>query len=221
MSEKIVEIIHGLNDKAALKQYIYQQCLGHFDNLKLLSGDVVERIIPAVVKKNPAVEVSIHDINEFEFHLKFSGDTLVFQMHTNIFSFPPNHEVNKSPYIVEDGYRGYFGVIYIYNFLSDSIKYARLEDEGYLLGRIFINFENHFYVDGQRQLDFLYKDVAKNFISDEILEVILEQSMLYALEFDLYVPPVDMVQTIKIGQSLRVQGFNQMATGKRIGFKKA
>lgn len=221
MSEKIVEIIHGLNDKAALKQYIYQQCLGHFNNLKLLSGDVVERIIPAVVEKNPAVEVNIKDVNEFEFHLKFSGDTLVFQMHTNIFSFPPNHEVNKSPYIVEDPYRGYFGVIYIYNFLSDSIKYARLEDEGYLLGRIFINFENHFYVDGQRQLDFLYKDVAKNVIKDEILEVILEQSMLYALEFDLYVPPVDMVQTIKIGQSLRVQGFNQMATGKRIGFNKA
>jgi hypothetical protein len=75
-------------------------------------------------------------------------------------------------------------------------------------------------VDGQRQLDFLYKDVAKNVITNEILEVILEQSMLYALEFDLYVPPVDMVQTIKIGQSLRVQGFNQMATGKRIGFNK-
>jgi len=220
MSEKIEEIIRGLNDKAALKQYIYQQCLGHFNNLKLLSGDVVERIIPSVVEKNPAVEVNIKEVNEFEFHLKFSGDTLVFQMHTNIFSFPPNHEVSKSPYITEDPHRGYFGVVYIYNFLSDSIKYARLDDEGYLLGRIFINFENHFYVDGQRQLDFLYKDVAKNVITNEILEVILEQSMLYALEFDLYVPPVDMVQTIKIGQSLRVQGFNQMATGKRIGFNK-
>jgi hypothetical protein len=218
MSEKIVEIIHGLNDKAALKQYVYNNTLAHFELLKLGAVDIVKRLIPEVMDKNPSVCVELNEVNEFEFHLTFSGDTLVFQMHTNIFAFPPNHEVNNSKYLHENPLRGYFGVIYIYNFLSDSIKYARQEDEGYLLGRLFINHENHFYMDGQRQLDFLYKDIEKNVIDENVMETILEQSMLYALEFDLYAPPVDMVKNIKVGQKLRLQGFNEMATGKRIGF---
>ena len=31
-------------------------------------------------------------------------------------------------------------------------------DLGYLIGRIFINHENHFMVQGKRQLGFLYND---------------------------------------------------------------
>ena len=45
-------------------------------------------------------------------------------------------------------YRTYCGVINMYNFLSDSFKYNRENDLGYLIGRMFINKENTF-VEGK------------------------------------------------------------------------
>ena len=80
---------------------------------------------------------------EFDAQLKFAGDTLLFHMHSNVFDFPPDHQVSKSKYASEDKLRSFCGVINIYNFLSDSLKYNRLNDEGFLIGRIFINKENN------------------------------------------------------------------------------
>ena len=157
--------------------------------------------------------------SEFEFHLKFSGDTIAFIMHTNVFLFPPDHEVNKTKYIAKTPEYGYFGMIQAYNFLSDSIKYQRMADVGYLLARIFINAEGHFYIDGQRQLDFLYKDLAKSEINQEVIIKIIEQTMLYALDFDLYVPPIDVMSEITLEQKNYFNNASGLATGKRLGFK--
>lgn len=65
-------------------------------------------------------------------------------MHTNVFCFPPEHAVGKSSYVLETPTRGYCGMIQAYNFLSDSLKYQRLSDIGYLLARLFINAEGNF-----------------------------------------------------------------------------
>lgn len=218
MSEQIVEIIAGLNNKAALKQHIYRNTLTIFQELKKCAKEIAESLTPEVVKKDKNLEVEIKEVSKFEFHLKFSGDTIAFIMHTNIFLFPPNHEVTQSKYVQKTPEYGYFGMIQAYNFLSDSLKYSRMHDIGYLLARIFINAEGHFYVDGQRQLDFLYKDIAKNDINQEVIIKIIEQTMLYALDFDLYVPPLDAMTEITLEQK---NYFNNagFATGKRLGFK--
>ncbi len=218
MSEQIVDIISGLNNKAALKQHIYRNTLTIFKELKKCAKEIAEGVAPEVVKKDQNVEVEMRDISEFEFHLKFSGDTIAFIMHTNIFLFPPQHEVTESAYVKKTPEYGYFGMIQAYNFLSDSIKYSRLHDVGYLLARIFVNAEGHFYVDGQRQLDFLYKDVAKNELNHDVIIKIIEQTMLYALDFDLYVPPINAMAEITLEQK---NYFNNVgfATGKRLGFK--
>ena len=59
---------------------------------------------------------------------------------------------NNVFYPEENPNRGFCGLIHIYNFLNDSFKYNRVHDLGYLIGRIFINHENHFMVQGKRQL---------------------------------------------------------------------
>ena len=218
MSEDIVHIIGGLNNKAALKQHIYRNTQTVFKELKRCSTEITDKLTPEVVKKDKSVEVELKRINDFEFHLKFSGDTIAFIMHTNIFTFPPEHEVSKMPYVTEAPERSYCGMIQAYNFLSDSLKYQRLQDVGYLLARIFINAEGHFYVDGQRQMDFLYKDFGKNEINEDVIVKIIEQTMLYALDFDLYVPPINSMSEITLAQK---NYFNAsgLATGKRLGFK--
>ncbi len=219
MSDQIVEIIAGLNNKAALKQHIYRNTQTVFKELLRSAKEIAEQLAPTVVEKDKNVEVDLIEVSEFEFHLKFSGDTIAFIMHTNIFTFPPEHEVNKLKYTLEVPDRAYFGMIQAYNFLSDSLKYQRLADVGYLLARLFINAEGHFYVDEQRQLDFLYKDLTNNEINGEVVVKIIEQTMLYALDFDLYVPPVDVMSEITLDQKNYFNNAGGMATGKRLGFK--
>jgi len=219
MSEEIVKIIGGLNNKAALKQHIYNNTKTVFKELYKCSEQIADELAPKIVEQNKNVEVEIKKISDFEFHLKFSGDTIAFIMHTNVFMFPPEHEVNKTKYVEEAPDRGYFGMIQAYNFLSDSLKYQRLADVGYLLARLFINAEGHFYVDGQRQLDFLYKDLAKNEIEGDVIIKIVEQTMLYALDFDLYVPPLDVMGEITLQQKNYFNNPSGLATGKRLGFK--
>ena len=72
-------------------------------------------------------------------------------MHTDVFEFDANHLVWQSPYVQADRDNSYCGLINIYNFLSDSFKFNRNADEGYLIGRIFINRERCYFVEGKRQ----------------------------------------------------------------------
>ena len=220
MSEKLVEIIDGLNNKAALKQHIYRNTLAVFDQFKKCAAEISNKLTPEVVSKDKSLEVELKEIGEFEFHLKFSGDTIAFIMHTNIFNFPPEHEISKNSYVIEAPDRGYCGMIQAYNFLSDSLKYQRLGDIGYLLARIFINCEGNFYVYGQRQLDFLFKDFYKQKIDSESIIKVIEQTMLYALDFDLYIPPIDSMKEITVQEKDYFNNPRGFATGKRLGFKK-
>lgn len=219
MSEKIEQILNGLNHKAALKQDIYKRIQEVFMDFRTCAGNVVNKLVPNVLDKSPSVEVEIHNYGDFEFHLKFSGDTIVFLLHTNVFTFPPKHSVRKSPYIKENPDRGYFGMIQIYNFLSDSIRYNRLADSGYLLARVFINNENMLYVEGRRQLGFMYKEPGKYELSKEHIHDIIEQCMLYCLDFDLFVPPVDAFSEISVQQKNAFNNPSGIATGKRLGFE--
>jgi hypothetical protein len=219
MSEDIVQIIGGLNNKAGLKQHIYRNTKSVFDELKRCAKEIAEKLTPEVVEKDKSLEVHFYEKSEFEFHLKFSGDTIAFIMHTNVFAFPPEHEVSKKEYVVAAPGRGYCGMIQAYNFLSDSIKYQRLSDMGYLLARLFINSEGHFYVDGQRQLDFLFKSIETQEINEEAIIKIIEQTMLYALDFDLYVPPMEVMSEMTLQQK-NYENSSGVATGKRLGFKK-
>ena len=220
MSEKLVEIIDGLNSKAALKQHVYRNTLTVFEQFKKCATEIANKLTPQVVSKDKSLEVELKEISTFEFHLKFSGDTIAFIMHTNVFAFPPEHEISKTSYVNEAPDRGYCGMIQAYNFLSDSLKYQRLGDIGYLLARIFINCEGNFYVDGQRQLDFLFKDFNKQKIDNESIIKVIEQTMLYALDFDLYIPPMDNMKEMTVQEKDYFNNPRGFATGKRLGFKK-
>ena len=157
--------------------------------------------------------------NEFEAELKFAGDTLVFIMHTNIFEFSRNHEVMKTPYIKEDIDRSYCGIINIFNFLSDSFKYDRVNDVGYMIGRIFINKDMHYFIEGKREIGFLYKSFANSLMNQESACDILESAIQYTINFDLLTPHYDNVKEVTVQEFKAVLGSMQIKTGKRLGFK--
>ena len=216
---EINDILHGLNTKAALKQTVYRNTLEIFKTFKAKAKDIAQTLAPEALKNDGDVEIEFMDQGDFEFSLKFSGDTLVFQMHTNVFAFDDQHPVNKLTYTQADEKRAYFGMIHMYNFLSDSIKYNRLNDLGAIIGRLFINYENHFYVEGVRQLNFLFKNLTEDILEENSIEKIIEQSMLYCLDFDLQVPPIEQVEHMSVAQKLNFNAEQGNPTAKSLGFQ--
>ena len=112
----------------------------------------------------------------------------------------------------------YIGVINIYNFLSDSLKYNRSADEGYLVGRIFINREKCFFVEGKRQTLVRPMAFGQRKIDREALVEIIETAMNYVLNFDLLMPPYEENIRVTVDQFNTKLDNSKFTTGKRLSY---
>ena len=210
-------ILEQLKDRACLKQDTYFNLREVFDLLKEEAKDISHLLDDQIHEIDSHVVVEFTQVSEFEFRVKFGGDILIFYMQSNIITFNDDFPVMQSPYIEEDHKRRYFGHITIYNFLADSIRYNRLDDPGYLIARILVNSENHFFAEGVRQLNFLFQDISDNIITKEWLRLIIEKSMSAAIEMDLIGPKYPEIKNITLHQKTK----EQMAEvrGAKIGFQ--
>ncbi len=210
-------IIDLLMNKAAMKQDIadYSECvLERFKNVMI---DEIETLKKTV--NDNRVRMKIEDKGKHEFRVSIGSDVLVFQLHRNVFRLPDDNPLWKTPYLEQNGANGFFGMINIYNFLAESIEQNRLNDAGYLIGRVYLNHEEKFMVEGKGQLGFLFRDLEKSKMNDDIIRHILQVSMAFAIEFDLITPPYDLVQQVSVGQIQMISSNLQIATGKRLGFR--
>jgi len=212
------QILNTLAGKSSNKQAIYANTLRHFDAIKNTLSRMAKEWGQEMQKRDPRVEIEFKDKNKFECSLKFSGDTLSLVMHTNIFTFDAQHFIHQSRRVKENNMRGYFGQIMLYNFLSDSIKYNRMQDGGQLLARIFVDGESHFFVDGKQQFGFLYNDLDQQILHEEAIEKILNTAIQYCLDEDLLAPPYEEVSQVVLGQFLMENGGAGFKTAKRLGF---
>lgn len=212
--------LESIVEKSNVKQIVGQHTLNAFnilkEALKELSGEYTTALTGSV--GNNALPV-FREKGPFEAEFSLASDMLVFSMHTNVFLFDREHPVWKIDYIKNNRLNSYCGIIYIYNFLADSFKFNRSQDLGYLIARIFVNRENHFFVEGKRQSGDLVKDFEKDFVTKENMKQILDTAIRYAIEFDLLVPPYDQVKIASVDQMMEEIVHAKMATGKRLGFK--
>jgi hypothetical protein len=111
------------------------------------------------------------------------------------------------------------GKILVYNFLTESMTYNRPNDLGYLIARIFINKDNHYFVEGKRQLGFLYSDFSTQEFDEAAIRKVLESTVLYSLDFDPFTPPYDQVIQVTVGEIQESEIQAKIATGKRLGFR--
>lgn len=213
------QIVDVVKNKASLKQKIYRNTLKAFSQFKVSSKHVVENLVKEASAFDEGVNIVYQEKGVFEFQMKIGGDIILFHMHTNVFDFDKSHALWKTSYLKEDPSRSYCGIINIYNFLADSLKYNRYDDSGYLIGRIFINKDNHFFVEGKRQLNFIHNDFVGQTVNEKDVLDIIQQAILYSMEFDLYTPPYRHVQEISVGQLLNEASGMRLKTGKRVGFK--
>ena len=213
------KIFETVLKKAKLKQDMFEKTYEALNLFKNVSLEVITDFKSQLPVDEKRVSFEYRDKSNFEFEMKFAGDILIFMMHTNIFEFSRNHEIMRTNYIREDINRSYCGIINIYNFLADSFKYNRENDVGYLIGRVFINFENHYYIEGKKELGLLYNNFASNELSKTSAKDILEKSILYTSNFDLLTPPYDEVKEVTVFEVQSNLDYMRLKTGKRLGFK--
>ena len=209
-----------LIQKGELKQQIYSSTLESMELFKQCAKEFEDYYEENCAEQHPRVTVDYNGKNLHEFKLRFAGDVLIFLMHTIIFEFPRDHEVMKTPYIREDQTRSYCGVIHIFNFLSDSFRYNRINDSGYMIGRIFINKDKHFYVEGKRELAKVLNNFNNRELDKQSVEEILMSAIQYTINFDLLVPEYSNLVEISVNDILQIEDQNMiLKTGKRLGFR--
>ena len=206
-------------DKGCLKQKVYQNTYETFQLLKKVVEKMIKKYELKKIHSEYQIPFEFKEKNENEFELRVAGDVLIFMMHTNVFEFPRDHFLQNTSYVKEDATRSYCGIINIFNFLRDSFKYSRHNDIGYLIGRLFINRDKHFYLDGKKEIRLLPNNFVDTIIDEEKLEKIIESAIWYTIDFDLLTPPYDSVKEVRVGDFISSVDRISMKTGKRLGFK--
>jgi hypothetical protein len=213
-------ILKTIQEKALLKSEVSDHTSTGFEQLrKVLALTLTDLKASAGKINSKEIFLSLTHKSEFESEFNMVDDTIVFLMHTNVFTFESNHEIWKSSYVKQDPSLSYCGKIHVYNFLSDSFKYNRTNDVGYLIARIFINRENHFFLEGKRQLGFLYNDFANSVFDNDSIRKVLDSIILYSLDFEPFVPPYNQVSELSVADILNSTLESKIATGKRLGFR--
>ena len=206
-------------NKSDLRKGVYLATRESFDMFRNTAKEVIHEL-----QQHPRCEqykerFTFTNRSDFEFEVKFGSDVLLFLMHSNVFEFPRDHQVMRSPYIREDASRSHCGVIRIYNFLSDSIEYRREQDLGYMIGRVFINKEKHYFIEGKRELGMLYTNFGTALITSESVQNIIESAIEYTTNFDLLTPPYDDEKVVSVGEMMSDIDKKSLVTGKRLGFR--
>ncbi len=218
-----MELKESLKDlvfnKSELKQSVYQATREAFEIFRENTRQLIELFRQKCREEGKEVAFEFTDRGDFEFEVKFAGDILLFMMHTNVFEFSRDHQVMKTPYVREDQRRSYCGVIHIYNFLADSFAYQRDNDLGYMIGRVFVNFENHYFIEGKRELGMLYTNFNTSVINSDTVQGIIESAIEYTTNFDLLTPPYDEVKLVSVGEMRTNFDKKSLVTGKRLGFR--
>ncbi len=212
-------IVKLMKEKVALKQTVAERTEEGFVLLKRMLRELYSDLQGEVRRIGKNIPLEYKDRGDYRVDFTLGDDYLVFQLHTNVFTFEGSHEVWKTSYVRDDATRSFVGKILVYNFLTESMTYNRPNDLGYLIARIFINKENHYFVEGKRQLGFLYNDFSSLEFNEEAVRKVLESAILYSLDFDPFTPPYDQVIQVTVGEIQETEVQAKIATGKRLGFR--
>ena len=213
------KILDTIIRKSTLKQRIFDNTFSAFNELKETLLEMASELDGELDGKlDRRVRLEYRDRGNFEAQLQVANDILIFQMHTDIFEFAADHPIWQNPYVQGDRENSYCGLINIYNFLSDSFKFNRNADEGYLIGRIFINRERRYFVEGKRQTSMRPIAFGRAAITREALVGILETAIAYSLDFDLLTPPYEDAKRVTVDQFNTKMDNSKFVTGKRLDY---
>ena len=214
MNNDLIELVKS---KSVLNKDVTDATFESFSMIKKILLQVEKTLKQNI--SDERVKFQFRDNGTFEAELKVGDDILIFLMYTNALIFDPNHSIYKSGYVSKDHSRATCGMISIYNFLSDSFKYERRNDIGFLIGRMFVNKEKHFFLEGKKSLGIHFNDFANAIVTEESMLAVIEKSIQYSIDLDVTVPPFDTMKEISVHDVLDYSLQASIAAGKRLGFK--
>ena len=211
-------ILSTLNDKYVVKQRVRENLKTTFSLIKEALSELTIEYNQNLKSSKSSFTIDVNcSISECE--LVYSTEMLIFNSQQNIYEFDKSHSVWTNSYVQDNPLNAFTGIINIFNFLSDSYKNNRYEDLGYLIARIFVNRDMHYFVEGKRQLGFLYNDFANSKTNKQEIKNIVESAILYSLDFELLVPNYDDVSIVSVEQMKEKVNNSKIQTGKRLGFQ--
>lgn len=214
------KILETIARKATLKQRVFDNTFVVINELKETLHELAAEIDDELDEKiDKRIRIEYRDRGKFEAQIQMADDILIFGMHTDVFRFHREHPVWKNPYVTESRDNAYCGVINIYNFLSDSFRYNRATDEGYLIGRIFVNHQMQYFVEGKGQNSLRSDMFGQRQIDRQALLEIIETAIYYSLGFDLLVPPFDSTKVVNIEQFNARTENSKLQIGKMLGYE--
>jgi hypothetical protein len=206
-----------LESKSDAKQRTYKHLLEAFAVLRKESARVVSDLKKKARPGDKDVTIEFKEVNEHEFQVKLAGDLLIFVLHTNVVTFDAEHFIMKDDYVRENEINRYFGQINIYNFMSDSLKFNRMNDPGYLLARLMINHEDRFFVEGEGPIAYNFSRISTGPVTEADLQLLVKLALTIAIENDLMAPPYPQVKYITLYQ--KQEHTPELGGGQKIGFK--
>ncbi|MDI1355503.1 MAG: hypothetical protein PSX36_11315 [bacterium] len=211
-------IMNLLTKKSVMKQDVYSNTIGVFNQLKDIMKARSEELSEHILKVDKRVNIFYKDISLQSMQLKVAGDLLDFQMHSNVFEFDRSHAMYKTSYVKGDENNSYCGIISVYNFLADSYKYNRLNDLGYLIARFFVNRENRFFMETKTQIGYKYQVFSPEPVTKSQLLDVVNELIIYSINFDLYTPPYESVKQVTVYEMQEKSSSSALRTGKRLGY---
>lgn len=213
------QLVDLLKSKSILKQNVYHNNVKWFNVFKEELNACVAMLSKDLDNNADNIRLKIEDRSDTEIQLFIGSDVLIFQMHTNVFKVASDNYVHQSSYIKTNPANAYCGIINIYNFLADSYQFNRQNDYGYLISRIFVNSEDHFFIEGKGELEFMYKDFLNQVLNKDVIIDVIMKVATFAVDFDLITPPYDKVSVVSVNEMQTISSNSKLKTGKRLGFK--
>ena len=212
------KIIKLLTEKSVMKQDVFKNTIATFELLKECINEISNSLISEVKAIDSRISIDVTGTSKQSTQLKVAGDMLEFFMHSNVFEFEKAHPMFKTNYVKQNEYNSYCGIINVYNFLADSFKYNRSEDLGYLVCRIFINRENHFFIEAKGTLGIKYSMFSFEPITKQQLMEVVNELIIFAISFDLFTPPYNSIKEVTVGEIQEKISSINLRTGKRLGY---
>ena len=205
-----------LNSKARLKQSVWKNTIKFFGALKKEAETLIAHLKNAGADQDE-VRIDIQTVSDFEFHICFGSDIVVYSLQTNVVTFDASHYLMQNKYLQQSPDLAFFGQIMIYDFMADSLKFNRTQDIGYLLGRVLVNGENHFMIEGVKGLHYLFGGIDETMGLKENYSLIINKLLAAAVDSDLLAPDFSKVQFVTLG--IRMKGDKELGHGNKIGFQ--
>ncbi|MES2567981.1 MAG: hypothetical protein V4565_13995 [Bacteroidota bacterium] len=212
------QIIKLLKEKSVMKQDVFRNTIGAFAMVKECVRDIATELSIETHEIDKRIIISATETNVYATQLRVAGDMLEFFMHTNVFEFEKSHSMFRTGYIKQNEYNSYCGIINVYNFLSDSFKFNRLNDLGYLVCRIFINREMKFFIEAKGPVGVKYSSFSSEPLTKEQMSEIINELIIYAITFDLFTPPIEQVREVSVNEIQEKVSSINLRTGKRLGY---